>query len=150
MNNPFTLKEKTILVTGASSGLGISIACEISKMGANVILTGRNPERLKKTFELLEGNNNKQIIADLCDINQINKLTEEIPCIDGIVFCAGVIKTMPVKNISDSDMEEIFHTNIMSSIQISSKLLKKKKINKGGSIVFISSVSSKVLAKRGL
>lgn len=140
--NPFSLNGKTVLVTGASSGLGVSIAVESSKMGANVIITGRNKERLNNTFNLLDGGNNNQIIADLLDDKQIDDIAEKLPVLSGIVFSAGIAKVTPVKFTSEKDINNVFQTNLISSIKLIQKLLKKKKIAKGASIVFISSISS--------
>jgi NAD(P)-dependent dehydrogenase (short-subunit alcohol dehydrogenase family) len=140
--NPFSLVGKKIFVTGASSGLGISIAIECSKMGAEVIITGRNSERLKQTFLQLEGTKSQQFAADLTKTEDIEILTNNLPNLDGIVFNAGIVKTKPVRNITDSSIDEIFKVNIISSIQLISKLLKAKKINNGASIIFISSIST--------
>lgn len=142
MYNPFSLDGKTILVTGASSGLGKGIAIDCSKMGANVYITARNEERLKETLSLMEGVKNRHIIADMSTEKDIDLIVDSLPIIDGIVLCAGIIKTMPVKNITDSAVQEIFDVNIMSNIKLLSRLLKKKKLSKGASIVFISSVST--------
>jgi len=138
--NPFSLENKKILVTGASSGLGIGI--DASKMGANVILTARNEERLRKTFSQLEGTDNSLFVADLCNTNDIDQLVEKLPVLDGIVLCAGIIKTLPVKSITDDAISEIFKTNIISSIELLKRCLKAKKIAHNSSIVFISSVST--------
>ncbi len=142
MYNPFSLKNKTIFVTGASSGIGVSIAQESSKMGANVIITGRDSTRLNNTFNQLAGQDNKQIVADLTNISDIDNIVQNLPVLNGLVLNAGIIKTMPVRNITDEAIEEIFQTNITSSIKLLSRLLKAKKIAKGASIVFISSVST--------
>lgn len=141
-NNPFSLSEKTILVTGASSGLGVSIAVECSGMGANVIITGRNSERLNQTFLQMEGGHNQQIIADLTLAEEIEMLLEKLPNLDGIVLNAGIVKTKPVRNITDTAMNEIFKVNILSSIQLISNLLRLRKIKDGASIIFISSIST--------
>lgn len=141
-NNIFTLNNKNILVTGASSGLGQQIAIDCSNMGASVITTGRNPERLNETFKLLSGKNNQSIIADLNQTEAVNDLIDSLPVIDGAVLCAGIVKTIPVKNISEEAIDEIFETNLLSNIKICSRLLKKKKLAKRGSIVMISSVST--------
>lgn len=141
-NNPFSIKEKVIFVTGASSGIGSSIAFECSKMGANVIISGRNSERLDETYCQLKGNNNCQIVADLTINDDIDRIIDQLPVLDGLVLNAGILKTIPVRNLTSSAIEEVFNTNIISSIQLVQKLLKKKKINKKGSIVFISSISS--------
>ncbi len=142
MNNPFSIDNKIIFVTGASSGIGASIAVESSKMGAQLIITGRNSERLNNTFCQLEGNDNLQIVGDLTKVEDIDLIVEQLPFLDGLVLNAGILKTTPVKNISSSAIDKVFNTNIISSIQLVQKLLKKKKINKGSSIVFISSISS--------
>ena len=148
INNPFSLEGKTIFITGASSGIGESISIETSKMGANVIINGRDKERLNNTFTQLSGNCNKQIVANLAEVDSIDFLADNLPNIDGIVLCAGMIKTLPAKNIVDSAILEIFQTNLFSSIQLIRRLLKQKKINKGGSIVLISSIST-INAKAG-
>lgn len=142
MNNPFSLEEKTILVTGASSGIGRGICIDCSKMGAKVILTARNHERLSETLSLMQGDDHQIIPADLTKQNELEALVEKVSNIDGVVFCAGMIKTMPVKNITSNAIDEIFDVNILSEIKLSSLLLKKKKLNHGSSVVFISSVST--------
>lgn len=140
--NPFSLEGKTILITGASSGIGRGICIDGSRMGAKVHLMARNEERLNKTLSEMEGEGHVIHQADLCSTDDINTLVDMLPEIDGVVLCAGIIKTMPVKNISEEAMTEIFNANIMGDIKICSRLLKKKKLNHGGSVVFISSVST--------
>lgn len=142
MYNPFSLEGKTILVTGASSGIGRGICIDCSKMGAKVHLMARNEERLNETIAQMESEGHVSHLADLCSTDDINALVDALPVIDGVVLCAGIIKTMPVKNISEEAMTEIFNANIMGDIKICSRLLKKKKLNHGGSVVFISSVST--------
>ena len=141
--NPFSLQGKTILVTGASSGIGARTAIECSKMGAAVNITARNKERLQDTFNQLETcESNGQFIADLTVVDDIDMLVESLPELDGIVLNAGMLKTVPVKNIKDEDMMTVFETNILSSIRFVQRLLKAKKIKAKGSIVFISSIST--------
>lgn len=142
MYNPFSLEGKTILVTGASSGIGRGICIDCSKMGAKIHLMARNEERLNKTLAEMEGNGHEIHIADLCVSESINSLVDVLPVLDGVVLCAGIIKTMPVKNISEDAMTEIFNANIMGDIKLCSRLLKKKRLNHDGSVVFISSVST--------
>lgn len=142
MNNPFSLAGKTILVTGASSGLGSAAAVQCSKSGATLVITGRNSERLANTFNQLEGSNHIQLQYDLTIKENIDELANALPLLNGLVLCAGITKTIPVKFISKESIDEIFQTNIISSMQLIQKLLKLKKIIKGGSIVFISSIST--------
>lgn len=142
MHNPFSLSGKKILVTGASSGIGESIAIEASKMGASLVITGRSESRLKNTFDMLSGVNNEAITCDLLSIDSIKNLSDKVSSLDGLVFCAGMVKTMPARNITNTAIEEIFQINIFSSIQLIRMLLGQKKINKGASIVLLSSIAS--------
>lgn len=142
MTDSFSLNGKTVLVTGASSGLGAAAAVECSKAGAKLILTGRNAERLQATFDSLSGEGHVQIIIDLNNAQEVESLANQLPALDGLALCAGITKTLPVKFISTEAIDEVFNTNILSSMVLIQRLLKAKKINKGGSIVFISSIST--------
>ena len=141
MYNPFTLEGKTILVTGASSGIGRAIAIESSKMGANVIITGRNEERLKKTYYLLKGSGHGLIVADLSVKEDIERLHKELPVIDGLVNCAGLTIPKPFKFLSENDFKSVIGVNFEAPFILTKNIVKSKKISKGGSIVFISSIS---------
>ena len=141
MFNPFTLNGKTIFVTGASSGIGKAIAIESSKMGANVIITGRNEERLKKTYYLLKGNGHGLIVADLSVKEDIERLHKELPVIDGLVNCAGLTKVAPFSFATRDSFEEVMNVNFFAPTELTRLMVKTKKIRKGASIVFISSVS---------
>jgi NAD(P)-dependent dehydrogenase (short-subunit alcohol dehydrogenase family) len=141
MYNPFTLTGKTIFITGASSGIGRSTAIECSRMGARVIITGRNKERLDETYCKLEGEGHRQFVTDLCSLENIEELIESFSYLDGVVHCAGFTKTVPFKFVNASDLLAIMQVNFIAPTLISRSLLKNKKINKGASIIFISSVS---------
>lgn len=141
MYNPFSLTGKTILVSGASSGIGKAVAIEASKMGGNICITGRNVERLNNTFSQLNGTGHIQIIADLQTDNGIIELTEKVPELDGIVHCAGIFKPMTFQFSGKEILNEVMGINFNSPAILSQRLFKQKKIKKGASIVFISSVS---------
>lgn len=145
MYNPFSLSNKTILITGASSGIGAETAVECSKMGANIIVTGRNAERLNETIIRLDtslGQTHQQIIADLSNQNDVSNLVEHINKLDGLVNNAGVNRVKPVAFLKQDDLDYVFQTNIFSQICLVQQLLKKRKMQKGASIVFTSSVST--------
>lgn len=144
--NPFSLEGKTILVTGASSGIGQAIAIECSKMGAKVVVTGRNPERLSQTYDSLDGSGHVQIIADLNNETDIDKLVSECPEIDGLVNNAGRGKSKPVNFVKAQDLQDVFQTNVFSVALLTKSLLKLKKIRKPGSIVFTASLSAHLSA----
>ena len=139
--SPFSLENKTILVTGASSGIGKAIAQECAKAGARIVLTARNKERLEQTKRGLKGDRHLAITADLTDKNELKMLVSKIDKLDGVVFCAGVVKTLVMKQAEDSDVEHLFNTNILSVVHLSIMLIQQKKLNRESSIVFISSVS---------
>ena len=141
MYNPFLLEGKTILVTGASSGIGQSVAIECSKMGAKVVVTGRNKERLTETFQSLEGEGHQMITADISKKEEIKRLVDECPKLDGISHNAGIGKVIPVKFITYDDLESIIGTNSFGPILLTQMLFRGKKINKNSSIVFTSSLS---------
>ena len=149
MYNPFTLKGKTVFVSGASSGIGKAIAIECSRMGADVFITGRNAERLNSTFLELDKGNHMQIIADLQTDEGIKTVVEKMPSADGIVHCAGIAKPLPFRFSGKEVMNEVMGINFYSPAILSQELLKNKKINKGASIVFISSVSGVLCSSVG-
>lgn len=142
MYNPFSLEGKTILVTGASAGIGRGAAIEFSQMGATVVITGRNKERLEETFSSLTGEGHTSINCDLTVEEELDFLVSSSPKLHGVVINAGVGKLAPVKNIKRADLEWVLQTNTVSSILLLQKLLKAKKLEKGSSVVFTSSISA--------
>lgn len=141
MFNPFSLKGKAILVTGASSGIGREIAIACSQMGARIVISGRNEKRLDETYNLLEGSDHIKIIADLTKEQDIENLADNVPQLDGFSNNAGITKVVLVKHISRSSLSDIFSTNTIGPIILTQTLIKKGKINRPGSIVFTSSLS---------
>lgn len=135
------LKNKTILVTGASSGIGRATAILCDQLGANIIITGRNTEELEKTKGLLKNKTNL-FSADLSNEDEINQLITRLPEIDGFVHCAGIISPMPIKFLKSKHIDTVFKINFSSAVLLSSGLLTSKKLKDGASIVFISSVSA--------
>lgn len=149
MSNPFTLENKVILITGASSGIGKSTAIECSKMGARLIITGRNIDRLNETFNLLSGEEHQQFPADLSQSDGIEYLVEKLPQVDGIVHVAGVVKPKPFQFLNKKELDEIMDINFFGPILLTNLMLRKKIIKKNSSIVFISSISGVVCSYIG-
>lgn len=149
MFNPFSLEGKIILVTGASSGIGRGIAIECSKLGAKLVLNGRNNERLVETLGLLSGVGHVIIQADLSCQEGIDHLVQKCPSINGCVHSAGIPKICAVKYINRTLLEEIVNVNEIAPILLTSQLLKRKKIQKKSSIVFIASMSGIFVANTG-
>ena len=147
--NPFSLKGKTILVTGASSGLGRATAVECSKMGARLVVTGRNAERLQHTLNLLEGQGHSLIIAELTKFDQVLRLVDEICPINGLVNNAGYNVMQLVPFIRQEDLRRIFDVNTIAPIYLTHALVKAKKLQKGSSVVFTSSISGRGVCSPG-
>lgn len=139
--NPFTLSGKTILVTGASSGIGKAIAVECSKMGATIIATGRNEERLNETLGQMVGEGHIAIGADLSEEEGITHLINKLPKIDGMVLAAGIVEMLPISFASRKKFDKIFGTNLFSPAEIIRLVTKKKLFNPGLSIVAVDSVA---------
>lgn len=138
--NPYSLEGKTILVTGASSGIGQATAIECSRMGAKVIAVARNAERLQETLSQMEGGENSSISCDLLNEEATKNLIASIPALDGIVLCAGIGLTLPLLFATREKIDHVFNTNFFATVEIIRLLFKSKKIKKGGSIVAIASV----------
>lgn len=139
--NPFSLDGKTILVTGASSGIGKAIAIECSKMGARLIITGRNKQRLDDTFMQLPGKEHIAIVADITQENKIKELIDSLCKIDGIVLAAGIVEMLPTLFANQDKFKEIYQTNLFAPIELLRLIVKKKKSSSTFSAVAISSVA---------
>lgn len=139
--NPFSLEGKTILITGAAGGIGRATAIECAKLGASLILTDINEEGLKTTLEQLESQEqHRYVVANLTADEDIDKLVGEIDKLDGFVSNAGVTKPSLVKFINREDLDRIMSINAMAPMFLTQRLLKKKKLAKGSSIVFTVSI----------
>ena len=140
--NPFSLEGKTILITGASSGIGKATAIEASRLGARVIITGRNEERLTETFSLLDDSSrdHQMIAAELLDEVQRDNLISFVPSLDGLVMCAGKGETLLFQFASRDKLDNIFNINFFAPVELMRLLYKKKKIVKNASIVIMSSL----------
>lgn len=147
--NPFSLQSKTILVTGASSGIGRATAIECSKMGATVVITGRNEERLRDTFQNLEGDGHQMIVADLSSEEQLTDLVAKLPKLSGAVFAAGIAESLLFQFASRKRISNIFEVNFISQTVLAQQIIKNKILLNSGSIVFISSIDGPVTVHIG-
>ena len=130
------------LITGASSGIGRGIAIACSKMGATVIINGRNEQRLAETMTEMQGEENLSLAADLSDSNSLTGMVSRLPKLDGIVHCAGIGQRVLCKQLQEADLDTMMDVNFKAPVMLQTEILKQKKINKGASIVFIASIAS--------
>lgn len=138
--NPFSLAGKTILVTGASSGIGQETAIQCSKLGSKVVITARNEERMKETLSQLDGEGHQMIMAELTNKEEVERLVGEVPALQGLVLCAGKGTTSPFPFSTRDKYDEIFNVNFFAPVELLRLLVKKKKLEKESSVVFVSSV----------
>jgi NAD(P)-dependent dehydrogenase (short-subunit alcohol dehydrogenase family) len=141
--NPFSLEGKTILVTGASSGIGRATAIECSRLGANVILSARNAGRLKETLNALDGDKTKHQIcpADLTVQQELDNLVNSISQIDGVVLSSGRTgNALPIKFDKREKINPVFETNFFAPFELMRLLYKSKKLKDGSSVVTIASI----------
>jgi len=149
MNSPFQLNGKKILVTGASSGIGRSVAVFLSEMGAELILTARREQQLKESISLLKGGIHSYVVADLLKEEDRNQLINSLSAVDGVVFSAGKIEPFPVKFLSKEKLDSVMDLNFSSTVLLAASLLRSKKINDHASMVFISSFGAHHTYKGG-
>jgi len=144
-SNPFSLKGKNVLITGASSGIGRQCAIICNLMGAKVILIGRRKEKLIETIGLLPSGNNIYYSFDITNYQEIESIVADAVAntgpIHGFIHSAGIELTLPLSVTRPTHYQELFATNVIAGFEFA-KILSKKKYaaQGGGSFVFISSV----------
>ena len=140
MDSPFVVEGKSILVTGAASGIGRATALLCARMGAMVTITDLNEEQLKTTFDSLEGDGHQMVVANLTNNDDLQRLIDTLPKLEGVVCNAGIIKTILAQFAEKSDIERILNINTIAPIYLTKLLLENKKIKKEASIVYTSSM----------
>lgn len=145
VQNPYSLSGKTVLITGGAGGIGSAVAKTCIALGARVILTDIREEALAETLASLPesqtGEPNLCYTADLTDASQLTALVDFCPVLDGLVCNAGVMKLTLTQFITEEELTRIQKVNLNAPILLTRSLLKKKKIAKGGSIVFTASAA---------
>lgn len=150
-SNPFSLNGKTILVTGASSGIGRACAQLCAKCGARVIATGRDETRLAETFSALAGKHHLCVSADLTSREDQAKLLDTLAGenLSGVVHCAGISEFRPFSFTTEKNFANALATNTLAPLELTRQLLKREILGENSSIVFIASVAGTQLATNG-
>jgi NAD(P)-dependent dehydrogenase (short-subunit alcohol dehydrogenase family) len=146
--NPMDLTDRAIMVTGASSGIGRATAVALGQLGAQVVLVGRNRDRLAETLGMLEGSRHA---VELCDLTQTDDLPEWMKGVvgrtgqlSGVVHCAGAQVLMPLRVLKTKHIEDLLRINVVSSIMLAKAFRQKGVATPGSGIVFVSSVMGDV------
>ena len=140
MTDSFSLEGKTILVTGASSGIGRQACMSIAERGGTIVATGRDRERLEATLHMLEGKGHRGIEADLTQIPAA--FGDELPSLHGALHCAGITKQVPFAFLTQKHLSEIHAINYEAPMLLTRTILKSRRIAEGGSIVFVTSIAA--------
>ena len=142
-NSAFSLEGKKILITGAGSGIGRATAIIASKMGATVLLIDISEEGMIETLSMLDEqlSGHKMYVLDLTNSEAVKSLVERIDNLDGLVNNAGISNSRPVQMIREEDFDRVVGLNTKAPMILTNLLYKKKKLNKGASIVFTSSLA---------
>jgi len=143
---------KTYLITGASSGIGQEVAILLSELDAQVIITGRNQERVQQTFLKLKhnsGKNHQMLIGDLNDPVFIKNLSQQILILSGVVLCAGIVEVVPFKFFSLEKALNHFNINFFAPMLLVKELYVTKKLDTPSSLVFLSSVAGTKIGVKG-
>lgn len=139
MNGFDTLKNKKILVVGATGGLGSAIARFLSAKGGTLFISGRNEEALSVIAQDLGADS---LALNLNNASERVSLVATVGALDGVVYAAGVSPVAPVRYLKDADITTCLDLNTTVPLLLVRDLLKQKKLNAGASIVWLSSVAS--------
>jgi NAD(P)-dependent dehydrogenase (short-subunit alcohol dehydrogenase family) len=143
--NLYSLKDKTFLITGASSGIGAACCKLLSEFGASIILTGRDSARLSETIQKMKIGNHYSLDFDLTNIVDIEDrlvpILAKYKKVDGFIHSAGIDVTLPISSLTIKHYLNVFNTNVFSGLEIARILSKKIYIpENGSSFVFIASI----------
>lgn len=139
------LKNKNILITGATSGIGHEIACQLHGEGANLVLTGRNEEKLLAMQEKFQGD---MVIVpyDLTNLEDIETLffaaKEKLGKLDGMVHCAGMAENSIIKANDIKAIKRVMDLNAFSFLELGKYFSMKKYSTDGSAIIALSSIAS--------
>ncbi len=140
--NPFSLEGKTILVTGASSGIGQAAAIAASRLGATIILTGRNKEQLAATCALLANSGHRQFAADLLKADARDALVDFCPELDGVVMSAGAAAMRPMRMADADHLRAMLAVNYEAPVLLTQRLLARRKLKTGASLVYVTATAA--------
>jgi NAD(P)-dependent dehydrogenase (short-subunit alcohol dehydrogenase family) len=138
----YSLRDKPVLVTGASSGIGQAVALACAQAGARVVLHGRDPDRLQASWQALPGDGHQVLQGDLQNQDAVMALADQCPTLHGVAHCAGIDGVAPMRLVQSEMLLRVFQVNYIAPMTLTQRLLLKKKVQSGGSILFMSSIAA--------
>lgn len=146
-SNPMDLRGKCILVTGASSGIGLATSILLAELGARVVLVARDAERLDSARSRLPGQGHEADAFDLSAPARIapwlQQLVERTGRLDGLVHSAGLIRTMPIRYEKSLASDPLWAVNFHAATALLSTLRKPSVRGPNPSVVFLSSIAGR-------
>ena len=154
MDSPFSLKNKNILITGSSSGIGRQCAISCSQMGANVVMIARNEQRLKETYQKLSPGNHLFFCQDITEYEKLKDIVDEsvrnVGRLNGLIHSAGIEITLPARSMNAKKYEQLYATNVIAGFELAKIICSKKFINSNrASFVYIASITG-IVGRKGL
>lgn len=144
MFNPLDLTDRSILVTGASSGIGRTTSVVLSRLGAKLVLVARSRDSLEETRRLLDGEDH---VIEACDLREtdsipdwLKRLSAEHGALSGLVHCAGIHVTMPLRFQTGEQLDDLMRINFTAAVQLTKGFRQRKTHTPTSSVVFVSSV----------
>lgn len=144
MDNPFSLAGKTVLVTGAGSGIGRACARRLASLGAKVVLSGRKIDALNAVLVECPGEGHRIETADLTDAAALAALASICPGLDAVVHSAGICELKPARFSDAIFLRRLLAINLEAPLALTQKLLVVGKLREGASVVFVGSVSGDI------
>ena len=142
-------KNKNILITGCSKGIGRSLTIKLSQLGVNVIMLSKNEEKMDELYDLIKEDYGTEPCIIKCDLNTLdeekaqeisNIIRKHYKCLDGIVFNAAILEKM--SNIESFDLktwQKVINVNLTSSFVLSKYLIPLIKKSLSPRIIFTTS-----------
>ncbi|CBA15912.1 SDR family NAD(P)-dependent oxidoreductase [Xanthomonas albilineans] len=145
----FALKGKTILVTGASSGIGAAVATLCARLGATLVLNGRDETRLQAVASILHGSEHRTVAGDLTEEATRTRLLEAAERYHGLASCAGIAALVPFRMAAEKHLQQMLAVNYLAPIILTQQLLAKRRLHEGASLVYISALSARAAPPAG-
>ncbi len=144
MHNPLAIEGRTVLVTGASGGLGRAICQKLARLGARVVLTGRSEEKLELALQSLEGTGH---FAKACELSELEGLAawmksivEKAGPLSGFVHSAGIHQLHPLQIATPEKVDQLMRINVLSAMEITRSFRRRNHFSTPASIVYLSSI----------
>jgi len=142
------LNGATVLLTGATGGLGRAIAAALAGRGATLVLSGRDAEALEQLAAELPGSGHRTIAADLSQAGAAVKLVAEAGDVDVLVANVGLPGTGLLTDYSEEQIERLLRVNLETPIRMARELAPKMAERGGGHMVFVASLAGKAASPR--